>query len=188
MSKAIHPNPDGPHSPSRAQYQRLLSFVRARVRHSEDAEEILQDLFLRVLQAGPQQRIERLDAWLMAAARNAVIDHHRRKRPEITELPDALSEPTRHENPREAVARCMRPLLETLPAADRDILTAVDLQGTSQKDYAERTGLPYSTAKSRLQRARRRLHAAFTDCCEVWSDRRGTPSGCRPRNKDESNQ
>src|SRR5678816_4229893 len=66
----------------------LLAYVASRSRSQQDAEDIVQDVFLRMhvaLERG--DAIERLDGWMFAIARNAVIDAHRRTRrvPEVDE-------------------------------------------------------------------------------------------------------
>ncbi|GAA4987999.1 RNA polymerase sigma factor [Pseudonocardia tropica] len=55
------------------------AFVRARVRHRQDAEDITQDALLRLYRAAPGLHDElALDAWMYRIARTAIIDHHRR--------------------------------------------------------------------------------------------------------------
>jgi RNA polymerase sigma-70 factor (ECF subfamily) len=53
------------------------------------------------------------------------------------------------------------------------MLTAIDLQGMSQRDYAEQQGLSYSTLKSRMKKGRDALRDAFEDCCSFTLDARG---------------
>ena len=78
-----------------------------------------------------------------------------------------------------ALGRLMGPLSEQ----DQHALRAVELQGMSQKEYADSLGLNYTTAKSRIQRARKPLRREFDRCCEIILDRRGAPIECTPRRK-----
>ncbi|MDR2783426.1 MAG: sigma-70 family RNA polymerase sigma factor [Treponema sp.] len=57
--------------------ERLLKFIRSRVRGLEDAEDILQDVFYRFAQA--EDTVEQTAAWLYRAARNRIIDRYRKK-------------------------------------------------------------------------------------------------------------
>ena len=74
-------------------------------------------------------------------------------------------------------------LMARLSEQDQEALRAVDLDGFSQKEYADSLGLNYATAKSRVQRARKRLRREFERCCTVVLDRRGTPLACTPRHQ-----
>jgi RNA polymerase sigma-70 factor (ECF subfamily) len=64
-------------------------------------------------------------------------------------------------------------MMALLPEEDREVLRRADLEGLSQKDLAARLGLSVTGAKSRVQRARKRLKEAVLDCCHVEMDRRG---------------
>ena len=58
--------------------QRLLPFIRQRVGNSEDAEDIVQDVFLRIQRKLPDLKdSEAITAWIFRIARNAVTDYYR---------------------------------------------------------------------------------------------------------------
>ena len=62
---------------------RLRNFIRRRVPHAEDVEDILQDVFSELVDANRRlMPIEHVSAWLFRVARNRVIDLLRKKRPE----------------------------------------------------------------------------------------------------------
>ena len=60
-------------------------------------------------------------------------------------------------------------------------LRLVDSEGPGQKGLAARLGLSITGAKSRVQRARRRLKEVLPDCCDIERDRRGNAIGYTPR-------
>jgi RNA polymerase sigma-70 factor (ECF subfamily) len=64
--------------------------------------------------------------------------------------------------------------MRLLPGEYRLPLLLSDLEGLPQKEVAERLGLSLSAAKSRVQRGRERLKSAFTECCHLTLDHRGT--------------
>jgi RNA polymerase sigma-70 factor (ECF subfamily) len=149
----------------------LLGYVAARTRSRQDAEDIVQDVFLRMhlaLERG--DAIERLDGWMFAIARNALIDAHRRTRPapEVAE-PSARDD----EELRSTLARCVTPFVERLPAPYADAVRWTDVEGLSQADAAKRAGLSLSGMKSRVQRGRQRLRALLDECCRFEIDCRG---------------
>src|SRR5512145_2503836 len=69
---------------------RLLAFIRRRVSDEAEAEDILQEVFIRahrVLCCAPMPN--RVDSWLFQVARNLIIDHYRRRK-ELVEIPESL--------------------------------------------------------------------------------------------------
>lgn len=82
---------------------------------------------------------------------------------------------------KEALRGVLGELIGELSEQDQHALRTVDLNGTPQKDYAQELGINYATAKSRVQRARKRLRLALERCCKIELDRRGAPTACKPR-------
>jgi RNA polymerase sigma-70 factor (ECF subfamily) len=69
---------------------RLLAFIHSRVSDAADAEDILQEVFLRIhrhLCCLPDA--DKLDAWVYQITRNLIIDHYRRRK-ELAEIPESL--------------------------------------------------------------------------------------------------
>lgn len=161
---------------------RLRSFVRRRLPPGSDADDVLQTVLLRLLQRSADDPPRSVHAWLFAVARSVVADLHRARRstpPESleAELPDAPPDAAaRHE-----AAACLEPLLAELTPADQEILRAADLEGAPQAELARRLGVPASTVKSRVQRARARLRATLEQCCALELDHRGVPLTAVPR-------
>jgi RNA polymerase sigma-70 factor, ECF subfamily len=156
----------------------LRSFIRRRVETSEAAEDITQDVLERMHRAD-LSGVSNLYAWMYRAARNAVTDHYRSRRP-TTPLADTdpheLWPDTTHHEPPAAVqelARCLRPLIEHLPTSSRQALLAVDLDGRTHQDVANEVGLSLSGMKSRVQRGRRQLGELLNQCCAVQLSRDG---------------
>lgn len=64
-------------------------------------------------------------------------------------------------------------MLKLLPDEYRDAVERVDVEGMTQREYAERAGLSVSGAKSRVQRGRRMLDEVVRACCDLEVDARG---------------
>lgn len=170
-------------------HERLLGFISRRVPSRETAEDILQEVMLRIHRnAAGVERAEAIGAWVHAIARNAIADHYRSAsaRRELTtgsELdPEAAGE-LEAEPPdvRGELAACIAPLLERLSPSFREALTLTELEGQTQEEAAARVGLSVSGMKSRVQRARRQLKHVLVQCCEVEIDARGSLTEYRPR-------
>lgn len=171
--------------------QQLSRYVQSRITNSDDAQDVVQQVLLKAVTRGAPAAPQPLANWLFAVARNQVIDHLRTRTPGHSELNTVVEvlpqESTTGDGPerqlQQALGRSVVVLITTLKAEDQTLLRAIDLEGESQKAYAARTALKYSTLKSRLQRARRRLRAALDACCELSIDRRGTPISCVSRDE-----
>ena len=158
----------------------LHAYLARRVPTLDVAEDLAQETISRALCAAATLREpERLDAWLYRIADRLIVDYYRGARAELP-LSDALSAAfaapdatAASTTPQADLATCVRPLLATLPAAQRDALTLADLHGLSQQAVADRLGLSLSGAKSRIQRARVALRQRFEDCCTVETNRQG---------------
>jgi RNA polymerase sigma-70 factor, ECF subfamily len=154
---------------------RLLAFLRSRVSDDAEAEDLLQEVFMRVhyhLCCLPPP--EKMDSWIYQIARNLVIDHYRRRRLTLELLPDLPGDTGFAEADRQAeLALSLRGMVEQLPGPYREALLLTEFQGLSQVELAGRLGLSVSAAKSRVQRARRKLRDLLLACCHIELDRRG---------------
>lgn len=151
----------------------LRRWLLHRVHDPHETEDLLQDLFLKALR---QERVfcnlANPRAWLFEVARNALIDRLRLKKAWV-ELPDDLEADAEEPAAVDALAVCLPRILAELAEEDREAITLCDLQGLSQAAYARLKGLSLPGAKSRVQRARRRLRERLTEACQVRFDAAG---------------
>ena len=158
---------------------RLAGFIRRRVPAPADVEDILQDTFFELVEAARLVKpIEHLGAWLFSVARNRITDLFRKGRtqalPSVQATEDdsepALDDllPSPDAGPEAAYARrllleAMDDALDELPAAQRDVFIAHELEGRSFKELARETGLGVNTLLSQkhyaVRHLRRRLQA-----------------------------
>ena len=151
----------------------LRGWARHRLGSAEDAEDLLQDLFLKALRQGQGFcSVRNARAWLFEVARNTLADRLRVARHTV-ELPEDLVSPEEVTETVDSLSGCLPRVLSELSAEDRDAITRCDLQGLSQADYAASRGLSLSAAKSRIQRARLRMKQQMTRVCQVQVDLQG---------------
>jgi RNA polymerase sigma-70 factor, ECF subfamily len=168
-------------------HDRLLGFIARRVRAPEDAEDILQEVMLRIHQHHRDlEQADRVAAWVYRIATNAIADHYRK--PARRELPSehASEAPeqwmdTTTADLRSELAQCLAPLLESLPPIYRQALSLTEFEGVTQTQAAERLGISVSGMKTRVQRARGQLKDRLLDCCHIDLDRRGGVTDYRTR-------
>jgi RNA polymerase sigma-70 factor (ECF subfamily) len=180
-------------------HQRLLSYVRGRVNKLHDAEDILQDVFVRIhTNLDDVTDTENVTAWIYQITRNVITDYYRRRAASVGALarlaeqtdehlpstPDREAEPDVVRRASDEFAQCLEPMLGEVPEPYRQAVTLTELKGMTQKDAAEKLGLSLSGMKSRVQRGRGKLKGVILDCCEVELDRRGGLVDYRRRSGD----
>jgi RNA polymerase sigma-70 factor (ECF subfamily) len=163
--------------------QRLRAYVSRRVVPA-DADDIVQSVMVKLLERRGEIEADSVRAWLFAVTRNAVAEYYRQRRPTVdldafADLPESDSTDAA-DRTIGALSDCLEPMLGALAAADADVLRKVDLEGESQIALAAALGVPLSTLKSRVQRARTKLRAAFDACCAIEVGRRGAPIDFEP--------
>jgi RNA polymerase sigma-70 factor (ECF subfamily) len=167
--------------------RKLRPFVERRV-SGPDADDVLQDVFLRMQRglAGLREE-ERFGPWVYQVARSAILDHRRRaaRRPVDTdEAPEEAVPAVDVEEDGAALrefAAYVAPFIAMLPSPYREALTLTELEGLTQKDAAAMLGVSLSGMKSRVQRGRVKLRELFQECCEITIDPRGRVIGYERR-------
>jgi len=168
----------------RRERSRLLNFIRRRVDDPLDAEDILQDVFYRLVEANRLlMPIEQVTAWLFRVARNRITDLFRKKEPEnfsdlevedeedgLIEFEDLLPSPDagpEAEYARSLLLKEMERALAELPAEQREVFVAHEFEGRSFAEMAERSGVSVNTLLSRkryaVQHLRERLRRAYDE-------------------------
>jgi RNA polymerase sigma-70 factor (ECF subfamily) len=143
------------------QYDRAVyRFARTLLRDAREAEDVVQETFLRYWQQGGDVRKPR--EWLYKVARNACLDRFRKSGRLVSHEQAAPAEPADNRDPewhyeqRELEADVLR-LLDTLPEPQRSLVVLFDLQGVDGAGCAAILGLSATQVKVYLHRARRRL-------------------------------
>lgn len=154
----------------------LERFVRKRLPDTQAADDVLQEVYLKIhTNVHTLRNEDRLQAWLYQVARNAVYDYHRSQKPS-DEISDDIPDPDGLDVSDDITARLaasVRAMIELLPDDYREALLLTEYERLTQKELAERLGLSLSGAKSRVQRGRKMLHELLLACCHFEFDRRG---------------
>jgi RNA polymerase sigma-70 factor (ECF subfamily) len=135
----------------------LWVYIRRMTGRDEDAQDVLQDVWLRTIRGIPRLRDgSRLRGWLFGIARRALMDRLRRQyaTPPTSDLDgqDLPSEPEPID--RESDLAALEAALDTLPLPERELLTLFYLRDLSLAELADTLSVPVGTVKSRLFRAR----------------------------------
>ncbi|MBI3512448.1 MAG: sigma-70 family RNA polymerase sigma factor [Bacteroidetes bacterium] len=166
--------------------RRLFEFIRKRVPEDEDAEDIVQDVFIELTEnLRVENVIERVSGWMYRVARNKIADLFRRRRTESLEaryerlndegeeglglndlLPSAEAGPEAEYARRVMMSEIME-ALEDLPEEQRWIFWENEVEGRTFKELSEESGIPLNTLLSRKRYAvlflRDRLKELYSD-------------------------
>ena len=157
-------------------HARFLGFLERRVGSRDEAEDILQDAFVRSIgRTDALQTPESATAWFYRVLRNALIDHHRREgtrsKAFLQLAAEAEGETVAADHELEAVAcACITAMVDTLKPEYGTALRRVDLDGLSVRDFAEEVGITPGNAGVRLHRAREALRRQLARSCVTCLD------------------
>ena len=163
---------------------RLRNFIRRRVPDPRDAEDILQDVFYKLVEANRLlMPIDHVTGWLFRVARNRITDLFRKKKPEsfsdtafadedgeLLRLEDLLPSPA--DGPealydRKVLLDELELAVDELPEEQREVFVAHELEGRSFKELAAETGVSVNTLLSRKRYAvlhlRERLQRTYDE-------------------------
>ena len=164
---------------------KLKTFILSKVDNDTVADDILQEVFLRVHKhLGSLHDTTKIRPWIYQITRNVIIDHFRKTKKDIFRLqdpPESVTENSSTDVMTEAM-RDMINMMDNLPPESCEALCLTELEGMSQKEYAEIKGISYTAAKSRIQRARKSLRDMLMKCCHYQFDKYGTVIEIRPVN------
>jgi len=168
---------------------KLQVFILKRVKSKHDAEDILQDVFLKIHNKIESLETEiKLKSWIYQITRNAIVDYYRNhgKNPKLEmESPEQIedfSDKNDFESAEIEIASCIRPMVDDLPEKYKEAILMTEYQTLSQTELAKRLGLSISGAKSRVQRARKNLKNMLLECCHFEFDRLGKIIKFEPKN------
>lgn len=151
----------------------LRAFLIQRAGDPHLAEDLLQDVFFRALgKGGAFCEVDNPRAWLFRVARNRLIDHLRTHKT-LGELPPEMAADDDEPAPLASLTACLPRALSEMPEEDRKALELCDLEGMPQAEYARVKGISLAAAKSRIQRARKRLGRHLKMACQVSFDEAG---------------
>lgn len=163
--------------------RKLLAFVRDRV-PDDDAEDILQDVFLRLIQTESSDSVMQVSGWLYQTARNRITDYYRKQREEelppvgsergdgtfIREVSDVLNDDERSpekEYLRALVWEELEKALGELPDEQRTVFEQTELCGISFRELSEKSGVSVKTLLSRKHYAVKYLRERLKEIYEA---------------------
>ena len=161
-------------------YPNLKRFVLSKVKNQQDAEDILQDVFIKTkLKSAQLKDATKFNQWVYQITRNGILDHYRQKKKTIELI--LADTPENYNEFNDCVVDCLNQLMKTLPSPYREALELVETQQLCQKELSDQMGISYSGLKSRVQRARQMLKDKMTELYLIETDGYGNVIVCEDR-------
>ncbi len=155
------------------QYCNLVFSLALRVvRHQVLAEEVTQDVFLKIWQQPDRWNpaLGQFSSWLLTITRNAAIDRLRKEQRHIapntaaTEpLFDQATEASVSDNPLWFEGQLLARLIHELPIEQRQLIELAFYQGYTHSELADRLQLPLGTVKTRLRSGLQKLRVLWDE-------------------------
>jgi RNA polymerase sigma factor (sigma-70 family) len=166
---------------------RLRNFIRRRVSDEADVEDVLQDVFYKLVEANRLlMPIEHVTGWLYRVARNRITDLFRKKKPELfgdaamededgelMQIEDFLPSPDAGQEAlyiRSALLEEMEEALDELPEAQREAFIAHEIEGHSFRELSDETGVKMSTLLARKRYAVRHLRERLQNIYDEFNE------------------
>jgi RNA polymerase sigma-70 factor (ECF subfamily) len=147
----------------------LYGYAMTLTRNTIEAEDLVQETYVRATGAANQPDDNHLKGWLFVIMRNAWLNQlrHNRNGPQFVDLDSTEQSLEQVSNPyvlylRKLEREQVREAIEGLPVAYREIIVLRDLEGFSYQEIATVLQCPAGTVMSRLGRAREKLRKALS--------------------------
>ncbi|WNC69212.1 RNA polymerase sigma factor SigZ [Thalassotalea nanhaiensis] len=162
-------------------HQQLFNFINSKVNDPATAEDILQEVFIKVHKNIENlSSTDKLQSWLYQICRHAIIDYYRVKRLDTTdENLELIIAPQQDNNDQEQLNRCIRALIADLPDKVSDILIESELKQSKQQAIADKHELSLAAVKSRIKRGREQLRTKLQACCDFEFKEHGPEADCK---------
>jgi RNA polymerase sigma-70 factor (ECF subfamily) len=161
----------------------LRSFIFSKVNNEHDASDILQEAFIKIHNNIDKLKDKtRIKPWIYQITRNLIIDYYRARnfKKNISGLMPDVFLPSSSDRFMDTAINDMIKMMDDLSPEYCEALCLTEIEGLSQKEYAQMKGISYSGAKSRVQRARIMLKDMLMKCCHYQFDKYGTVFDIQP--------
>lgn len=155
-------------------HQDFLRFLERRLGNRAQAEDVLQDAFVRSLQQADSVEPETAVAWFYQVLRNALIDRARRQGASAAALERLSNELGDAHQPapdtRDAICQCVARLAGTLKPEYAEAIAALEVEGQTLAQFAQTTGITPNNAAVRVHRAREALKKQVKVSCGTCAE------------------
>lgn len=155
----------------------LLFFIRKRIKNKEDAEDILQDVYIKLHKNINSLNDEKkIISWIYQITRNTINECYRKcYRIKQVGFEDCHVEMTQEEeeNLNDEILVSMKKFIEQLPVDSKKLIELYEFEDMSHKEISKKLEIKENTSKSRLKRAKEKIKNQLDECCLFQIDKFG---------------
>lgn len=154
----------------------LLYYIEKRVKNTYDAEDILQDVFIKVhTHIQKANTVSNLRGWIYTITKNSIIDYYRKTKHAPMELDDIEKKKyaditVATENMNDDICRCIQNMVMELPPKYQQAIQLYEGKEMKHKDISKELDISLSASKVRLKRAKEKLKKELLNCCDLELD------------------
>ncbi len=154
--------------------QALKRFLHSKIADADQVEDLLQEILIKTYQNIDTLKNEHsVKAWVFSIAHHVIIDFYRKQGRQTDITSASLWYEENFDSPTSELSLCVEPFIDALPQEQANMMKSIELNGVSQKAYAQQHNIAYSTLKFRVQKGRSQLKMLFEECCTFSLDSQG---------------
>lgn len=154
----------------------IASFVKKEVNKDEIADDIVQEVFIRLWERNASKDSSKIRLWLINAARSCIASYSK-ENSENEFILDAITLNVIYKHEKDSTlsdeSKKLLPLILRLPPKYKNILLLCDIHNISRKTLSTSLDMSMSCIKKRVERARKLLAAKLQECCNFSNNKYG---------------
>lgn len=169
--------------------EKLLNYVKTMVVNTHDAEDILQNVFLKIFKSIEQiEKESAIKPWIYKITKNTIIDFYKKKK-DMSVAPEILymieDEIDDIDNMNEDISNCLINMVFNLPDKYQKVYDLYENKAMKHKEIAEALDISVPASKVRLKRAKDMFKEKLLECCDFEVDKYGNIINYLPKGKCE---
>lgn len=155
----------------------LGNFIKSKVSQVHDAEDILQEVFIKIFKNIDQlEKQSALKSWMYKITRNTIIDYYKKKR-DLPVAPETMhfieDEVEEEDNMNDQITGCLKKMIFEVPEKYQQVYDLHENKKMKHKEIGEELNISLSTSKVRLMRAKELFKKNLIECCDFELDSYG---------------
>lgn len=157
--------------------EKLLNYIQSKVANSHDAEDILQNVFIKVFRGIEQlENQSAIKPWIYRITKNTIIDFYKKKK-DVSVAPETLyvmeDEYDDIDNMNDDISKCITNMIFVLPDKYQNVYDMYEKNEMKHQEIADALDISVAASKVRLKRAKDMFREKLLECCDFEVDKYG---------------
>jgi RNA polymerase sigma-70 factor (ECF subfamily) len=157
--------------------EKLFNYIKSKVTNTQDAEDILQDVFIKIFNSIEQlENQAAVKSWIYRITQNTIIDFYKKKK-DVSVAPETLyvieDEIDDVDNMNDDISKCIGKMIFMLPDIYQTVYDMYEKKAMKHQEIADALDISISASKVRLKRAKDMFKKKLLECCDFEVDKYG---------------